>query len=147
MQRENIIFVLDHTRNSENIGLAARAMANFGFTRLRLVAPEHLDKAERVARHGGGVVAKAEIFETLEQALSDLTLVLATTGLKELVGEEPLLPGPAAGLLAASRHRLDRGPGAPGRPHLPGAHLARLPQHEFEPCRGPFRLGAQPGRR
>ncbi len=102
MLRNSIIFVLDHPKNPENIGLAARAMANFGFMRLRLVAPEGLDHARRIARHGAAVVEQAQVYDTLEQALADLTVVLTTTGLKELVGEEPLLPGPAARWLAES---------------------------------------------
>lgn len=102
MNRDNLFFILDHPAKPENIGMASRAMANFGLKGLRLVEPAGLDVAQRVARHGGFVVEGAQVFPTLESALEDLTLVVATTGLKELVGEEPLLPPQAAGQAAAA---------------------------------------------
>ena len=33
------VIILDKSQMTENIGMAARAMANFGLDRLRLVAP------------------------------------------------------------------------------------------------------------
>lgn len=84
MNPNNIYFILDHPKTGENIGLAARTLANFGFKHLRLVRPKGLDKAPRVARGGETVLKKAAAFSTLEEALADLNLVIGTSGLKLL---------------------------------------------------------------
>jgi tRNA/rRNA methyltransferase len=66
----------------ENIGTAARAMANFGLGRLRLVNPrEGLPHARATAAASGAdhVLAAAETFASLEQAIADLKFVFATT--------------------------------------------------------------------
>jgi tRNA/rRNA methyltransferase len=63
--------VLVETRNPMNIGAVARAMANFGLSRLALVRPRvfpHPD-ATRMAAGGIGIVRRAEVFSDLSQAL------------------------------------------------------------------------------
>jgi tRNA/rRNA methyltransferase len=68
------------TRNPLNIGAAARAMANLGFARLRLVNP--YDVAFREARSAVGaapLLHAAEEFSTLAGALADCRLVVGTT--------------------------------------------------------------------
>lgn len=50
MNKANIVFVLDRSQLANNVAQAARAMANFGFSELRLVAPLNLPSAERMAR-------------------------------------------------------------------------------------------------
>ncbi len=72
--------VLVATRNPLNIGAAARAMANFGFTKLRVVNP--YDVAFREARSAVGaapLLARAEEFSNLADAVADATLVVGTT--------------------------------------------------------------------
>ena len=74
--------VLVNTRNPLNIGAAARAMSNFGFLRLRVVNPYEL--AFREARSAVGaapLLAQAEEFKTLEEAVADCSLVVGTTAL------------------------------------------------------------------
>jgi tRNA/rRNA methyltransferase len=68
------------TRNPLNIGAAARAMANFGFAALRVVNP--YDVAFREARSAVGaapLLAQAEEFGTLADAVADASLVVGTT--------------------------------------------------------------------
>jgi tRNA/rRNA methyltransferase len=72
--------VLVSTRNPLNMGAAARAMANFGFSRLRAVAP--YDVAFREARSAVGaapLLRAAEEFPALADAVADCRLVVGTT--------------------------------------------------------------------
>ncbi len=66
----------------ENIGMAARAMANFGLVDLRLVKPRDgwpSDKARSASSGALHVIDGARVFETTEEAIADLNFVLATT--------------------------------------------------------------------
>jgi TrmH family RNA methyltransferase len=68
------------TRNPLNLGAAARAMANFGFSRLRVVNPYEV--AFREARSAVGaadLLRSAEEFSTLPEAVNDCRLVVGTT--------------------------------------------------------------------
>ena len=75
------------TRNPLNLGAAARAMANFGFERLRAVKP--YDAAFREARSAVGaapLLRAAEEFPDVAAAVADCRLVVGTTsaGSREL---------------------------------------------------------------
>lgn len=82
MDLEGPVVVLVEPQLGENIGMAARAMGNFGLTRLRLVSPRdgwpnvHARRAASGADH---ILDKVELFETVEQAVADCTLLFATT--------------------------------------------------------------------
>jgi tRNA/rRNA methyltransferase len=83
-QLERVTVVLVATRNSLNIGAAARAMSNFGFTNLRLVRPwdpsfQEAREAERSAVGAGDLLAQAVVFPGVAEAVADCTLVLGTT--------------------------------------------------------------------
>lgn len=68
------------TRNPINLGAAARAAANFGFSRLRVVNPYEV--AFREARSAVGaapVLRAAEEFTNLADAVADCRLVVGTT--------------------------------------------------------------------
>lgn len=76
------IVVLVEPQLGENIGTAARAMANFGLTRLRLVRPRDAwpnVHARRAASGADAVLEGAVLYDTLEAALADCSFVLATT--------------------------------------------------------------------
>jgi tRNA/rRNA methyltransferase len=80
--------VLVETRNPLNIGAAARAMANFGFARLRVIKP--YDVAFREARSAVGaapLLAAAEECASVAEAVADCRLVVGTTS----VGHRGLL--------------------------------------------------------
>lgn len=79
---ERLRVVLVNTRNPLNIGAAARAMSNFGFLHLRVVNPFEL--AFREARSAVGaapLLAQAEEFKSLAEAIGDCALVVGTTAL------------------------------------------------------------------
>lgn len=72
--------VLISSRNPLNIGAAARAMSNFGFKHLRVVNP--FDPGYREARSavgGAPVLANAQQFSSVAEAVADCTLVVGTT--------------------------------------------------------------------
>jgi TrmH family RNA methyltransferase len=74
--------VLVDARNPLNIGAAARAMSNFGFSHLRVVNPYEV--AFRDARSGVGasdVLAAAEKYKTIAEAVADCSLVVGTTSI------------------------------------------------------------------
>jgi tRNA/rRNA methyltransferase len=76
------IVVLVEPQLGENIGAAARAMANFGLSRLRIVKPRQAwpnDKARMMAAGADRVLDEAELFDTLEAAIADCSFVFATT--------------------------------------------------------------------
>lgn len=100
MKQENIVFILDGSQMANNVAQAARAMANFGFSHLRLINPLNLPSAERMARGGAEVVKSAEIFDELPKALADLTWVLGTTGKEDIGNEELTRPELAVAELA-----------------------------------------------
>ena len=76
------IVVLVESQLGENIGAAARAMANFGLSRLRLVKPVQSwpnEKARVMAAGADRVLDGAVIYESLADAISDCSFVLAAT--------------------------------------------------------------------
>ncbi|MGC9970561.1 MAG: TrmH family RNA methyltransferase [Bryobacteraceae bacterium] len=81
-QLDRLRVVLVSPRNPLNIGAAARAMSNFGFSRLRVVNPYAV--AFREARSAVGAAAlleSAEEFGDVADAVADSTLVVGTTSL------------------------------------------------------------------
>src|SRR6266850_1325709 len=79
-QLDNLRVVLVNPRNPLNICAAARAMSNFGFFHLRVVNPYEL--AFREARSAVGaspLLARAEEFKSLAEAIADCTLIVGTT--------------------------------------------------------------------
>jgi tRNA/rRNA methyltransferase len=88
---ERLRVVLVGTRNPLNIGAAARAMSNFGFTRLRVVNP--YDVAFREAKSAVGAAAlleSAEEVRTVADAVADCTLVVGTTAVGHRELQHPL---------------------------------------------------------
>jgi tRNA/rRNA methyltransferase len=76
------VVVLVEPQLGENIGAAARAMANFGLSRLRLVKPRQgwpNDKAQMMAAGADRILDGAKLYDTLDQAIADCSFVLATT--------------------------------------------------------------------
>src|SRR5258708_2661496 len=76
------VVILVEPQLGENIGMAARAMGNFALTRLRIVKPRDgwpNIAAQRAAAGADHVLDRAELFDRVEQAVADLTLLFATT--------------------------------------------------------------------
>jgi tRNA (cytidine32/uridine32-2'-O)-methyltransferase len=76
-----IRFVLVDTSHPGNIGAVARAMKNMGLADLVLVKPREYPHPDATARASGAddVLAAARVVDTLQQAIADCGLVLATT--------------------------------------------------------------------
>lgn len=74
--------ILVEPQLGENIGMVARAMANFGLSELRLVNPRDgwpSEKARAAASRADHVIDGVVVFEDLASALADLNFVVATT--------------------------------------------------------------------
>jgi tRNA/rRNA methyltransferase len=97
------IFVLVEPQLGENIGAAARVMANFGLGQLRLVRPRdgwpNL-QARRSASGADRILERAALFDTVEAAIADCTVVLATTARAHDQAKPVLGPDAAAAFLA-----------------------------------------------
>jgi tRNA/rRNA methyltransferase len=103
------IVILVEPQMAENIGTTARAMANFGLTRMRLVSPRDgwpNARAYPAASGANRILDEAELFGSLEEAIADLSFTYAATarphdqvkpvvGPREAVGA--LVPKVAAG--------------------------------------------------
>jgi tRNA/rRNA methyltransferase len=82
MTAEGPVIVLVEPQLGENIGMVARAMANFGLTELRLVDPRDgwpNEKARAAASRADHVIDAARVFGTLQEAVADLNFAVATT--------------------------------------------------------------------
>ncbi len=76
------IILLHRPQLGENIGSAARVMLNFGLTELRLIAPRDgwpNPAADPLSAGAFEAGVSVSTFETIEEAIADLGLLLATT--------------------------------------------------------------------
>ncbi len=90
--------VLVSPRNPLNIGAAARAMSNFGFTDMRLVKPYDLAFREaKSAVKSEYILEQARVFETVAEAVADCTLVVGGTSVGHRDLHLPLYRLEAAG--------------------------------------------------
>ena len=123
LELDRLRVVLVSSRNPLNIGAAARAMSNFGFSRLRVVNP--YEKAFRTARSAVGaseLLASAEEYTSVAEAVTDCTLVVGTTAVRHRELQHQLRhleyggrlirqhmgSGPAALLFGSERYGLSK---------------------------------------
>ena len=100
--------ILVEPQLGENIGMAARAMGNFALTRLRIVNPRDgwpNVSAQRAAAGADHILDQVELFDTVEQAVADCTLLFATTARAHDQAKPVVAPEAAA-----------RGDGGPDQP-------------------------------
>ena len=103
MERGKPAIILVRPQLAVNIGTAARAMANFGLSDLRLVAPREgwplpetlLATAEAAASGAAALLGRARIYDTARDAIGDLNAVFATTARERGQGKPVLGPGEA----------------------------------------------------
>ena len=78
---EKLRIVLVEPSHPGNIGAAARAMKNMGLEQLYLVNPKLFPHADATARASGAddILAKAEVCESLDQALAGCGLVVGAS--------------------------------------------------------------------
>jgi tRNA/rRNA methyltransferase len=89
----NISIILVEPQLGENIGAAARAMKNFGFSDLRIVNPRDgwpNEKARSMSVGAIDVIEGAQIFTNLNDAIADLGLVYATTSMTRSINKEQI---------------------------------------------------------
>jgi TrmH family RNA methyltransferase len=88
---DRLCIVLVSTRNPLNIGAAARAMSNLGFLRLRVVNPYEASFREaRSAVGAAPLLAKAEQYSSVTEAVADCSLVVGTTAVSNRDLNHPL---------------------------------------------------------
>src|SRR6201999_202188 len=76
------VVILVEPQLGENIGMAARAMGNFALSRLRIVNPRDgwpNVAAQRAAAGADHIIDGVELFDTVEAAVADCSLLFATT--------------------------------------------------------------------
>lgn len=134
----NCRIVLVQPHYAGNIGSSARVMRNFGLCDLCLVAPiaDHRSKdARRMSTHGQAILDSARVVPTLDDALADCLVILATSanvdGLfrSQSHGRPDEMIPRLAGLLSSGPCALVFGPEPTG---LSNAEIAR--------CHGVIRI-------
>jgi len=137
-ESDRLRVVLVRTRNPLNLGAAARAMSNFGFFRMRVVSP--FEPSFREARSAVGaseLLANAEEFKTVAEAVADCTLVVGTTAGGRRNLQLPLRPLTEGARLI--RKRLVAGPVA----LLFGSERTGLANEDFCHCHWLMRIPAR----
>src|SRR5689334_18462547 len=97
------VVVLVQPQLGENIGAAARAMANFGLSRLRLVKPLQgwpNERARVMAAGADRILDGAALYESLNAAIGDCSFVLATTARNHDQAKPVISAGAAAAEMA-----------------------------------------------
>jgi tRNA/rRNA methyltransferase len=101
--------ILVEPQLGDNIGMVARAMANFGLEELRLVAPRDgwPNERARIAASGATfIVDEAKAYDTFTASLADLNWVCATTARQRDLAKPVLTPEQA---VAELRRRIADG--------------------------------------
>ena len=117
------VIILVRPQLAVNVGMCARAMANFGLGDLRLVAPRggwpppgpYDETAEAAAAGAGHLLSRLKLFDTVEAAVADLNFVWATTArgrdqTKRVAFPAEAMPDTAARMAAGERHGILFGP-------------------------------------
>ncbi|MBS1234244.1 MAG: methyltransferase, partial [Bacteroidetes bacterium] len=82
-----VYFILVEPAVPENVGASARAIKTMSFNKLRLVNPcDYLSKEAKKLAHGSNeILSSAEVFESLDQAIQDIDLVIGTSAISRRV--------------------------------------------------------------
>ena len=123
LELDHLRVVLVSSRNPLNIGAAARAMSNFGFSHLRVVNPYEKAFRQAVSAVGAAeLLAGAEEYESVGEAVADCPLVVGTTAVRHRELQHPLrrlefggrlirkhmASGPVALLFGSERYGLSK---------------------------------------
>ena len=82
MGKKNLSFILYKPQLSENIGACARGMKNFDFNKLVVINPKPIFPNDKILATSVGakeIIKKAKIFNTLEQSIERVDIVIATS--------------------------------------------------------------------
>jgi tRNA/rRNA methyltransferase len=123
LELDRLRVVLVSSRNPLNIGAAARAMSNFGIAHLRVVNPYEKAFRQAVSAVGAAeLLANAEEYKDVAEAVADCTLVVGTTAVRHREVQHPLrrleyggrlirkhlASGPVALLFGSERYGLSK---------------------------------------
>ncbi len=136
----NIRIVLVSTQHPGNIGASARAMLNMGLMDLVLVNPERYPhpQARASAAHADGVLDKARVVASLEEAVADCGWVVASSARPRHLGDEPLTPW------AGAARAVERAAVAPVALVF-GCERTGLTNEELERCHAALMIPTNPG--
>ena len=82
MNLNNISYILHKPQLSENIGLCARGMKNFGFKNLSLIEPQPLFPNDKIIATSVGakdIIKQTKVFSNLEKSLNKTDILIATS--------------------------------------------------------------------
>ena len=82
MNFNNISFILHKPQLSENIGLCARGMKNFGFKNLLIIDPKPIFPNDKVIATSVGakdLILKSKVYQNLEKSLKKTDILIATS--------------------------------------------------------------------
>tara|TARA_Y100000590_G_scaffold454603_1_gene601704 strand:+ start:671 stop:1384 length:714 start_codon:yes stop_codon:yes gene_type:complete len=82
MNFNNISFILHKPQLSENIGLCARGMKNFGFKNLLLIDPKPIFPNDKIIATSVGakdIIQKSKVYSNLEKSLNKTDILIATS--------------------------------------------------------------------
>ncbi len=102
------VIILVRPQLGQNIGKAARAMLNFGLTEMRLVAPRDgwpNPDAGPAASGADIVLERAQVFDTVKEAIADCSIVFASTVRRRDLVMPVLAPEEMAQEIAATPER------------------------------------------
>jgi len=105
VERAGPCVILVEPQLADNIGAAARAMANFGLSRLRLVNPREGWPAERAWVMASGahrILEDVTVYVSVEAAIGDLNYVFATTA-RAHDQAKPVVDAAAAAQIASEK--------------------------------------------
>ena len=131
-----IKIVLVDTTHPGNIGAGARAMKTMGMERLALVSPQRFPSAECTARAAGAddILARAEVFSDLEEAVADCELVFGTSARTRSIAWPEVTPESAAAQL------LDHVGSGSRAAILFGRESSGLSNEQLEVCHAMIRI-------
>ena len=109
---DRIRIVLWQPQDLVNIAGTVRVMKNFGLSWLRLVSPAEWDawRIEGIAHDTADLVERAELFETLEDALADCSHAVAMTARERRAKRTVGRPRDVAGEILARASTPETGP-------------------------------------
>ena len=83
--KKDVCVVLVNPQTDGNIGAVARSMLNFGFTDLRIVGrtSDWSEETRNRAKNAQTVLEKSQCFESIQDAISDCSIVVGTSGKRE----------------------------------------------------------------
>jgi len=136
---DQVRVVLARTSHPGNIGSAARAMKTMGLSRLSLVTPAIFPNSQADAMASGAtdLLASARVHESLDDALSDVTLAFGLSARRRDIVAEVLSPAEAAEQLLAA---AQRGPVA----LVFGNEASGLTNEELQRCHALVTIPANP---